>query len=119
MPQPVAAACRCEPDRAGAALGRTRAMEQGDRRQTRQEADNGGDRDQAPVMLSRQAVDDPQQPVPSLNCVPSAYWLANFVLSFLNKHSRVLPVSSLAQDAPRADDVDTADRTVMITTRGC
>jgi hypothetical protein len=82
---------RREPDRAGATLGRTRAMEQCDCGQARQKADNAGDRDQAPVMLRREAVEDSKQPYPSLGCAHSARCLANIVLRFLNKHSALYP----------------------------
>jgi hypothetical protein len=94
---------RGEPDRAGTPLGRTRPMEQGDRCQARQETDDAGDRNQAPVMLRRQAVENPKQPYPSSGCVQSAYWLVNIVIRFLNEHSRALRVTHLARPVDCAD----------------
>jgi hypothetical protein len=78
-------------------------MEQGDRGEARQEADDAGDRNQAPVMLRRQAVENPKQPHLSSGCVQSAYWLVNIVIRFLIEHSRALRVPHLARPVDWAD----------------
>jgi hypothetical protein len=62
-------------------------MEQSDRGQARQETDDAGDRNQAPIMLRRQAIENPKQSYLSSGCVQSGYWLVNIVIRFINKHS--------------------------------